>query len=49
MLVEKRFNTGTVDINYVEGPRSGPPLVLIHGLSSHWQVYLPVIPYLESL
>ena len=48
MLVEKRFNTGEVELNYAEGPDNGPPLVLLHGFTSRWQFYLPVIPYLES-
>jgi pimeloyl-ACP methyl ester carboxylesterase len=44
MLHEKSFDTGTVTINYVEGPRSGAPLLLIHGLSVRWQIYLPIMP-----
>lgn len=28
---EKKFNTGKVIINYIEGPSNGPPLVFIPG------------------
>jgi pimeloyl-ACP methyl ester carboxylesterase len=35
-----------VEINYAEGPKSGPPIVLIHGLPGHWQEFLPVMPTL---
>ena len=46
MLKEKIFNTGSVKINYAEGPASGPPLVLLHGIISRWQYFLPMIPSL---
>jgi pimeloyl-ACP methyl ester carboxylesterase len=37
MLHERRFDTGTVAINFAEGPPNGPPFVLLHGGSSSWQ------------
>jgi pimeloyl-ACP methyl ester carboxylesterase len=37
VLHEDRFDTGTVEINYAEGPPSGPPFVLLHGGSASWQ------------
>jgi len=46
MLAEKIFNTGIVDINYAEGPKSGFPLVLLHGLPGRWQELLAIIPNL---
>jgi pimeloyl-ACP methyl ester carboxylesterase len=46
MLDEHAFRTGSVTINYAEGPKNGPPLVMLHGLSSRWQTYLPIIPHL---
>ena len=46
MLTEKTFDTGEVLINYAEGPASGPPLLLLHGLSSRWQSFLALIPVL---
>lgn len=47
MLVEKTFDTGEVEINYAEGPPSGPPLVLLHGLTERWQRFLPIMPALS--
>ena len=37
MLVEKRFDTGEVVLNYAEGPDNGPPAILLHGFTSNWQ------------
>src|SRR5436190_20892975 len=48
MLTETTFDTGTVSINYAEGPRSGPPLVLLHGVTSRWQSWLTTIPVLSQ-
>ncbi len=47
MLTEKTFDTGTMKINYAEGPPSGKPLVLLHGFSTRWQGFLPVLPTLS--
>jgi pimeloyl-ACP methyl ester carboxylesterase len=44
MLNEQVFQTSSVAINYVEGPQSGPPLLLLHGIASRWQHFLPIIP-----
>ncbi|MCL4218745.1 MAG: alpha/beta hydrolase [Candidatus Hydrogenedentes bacterium] len=44
MLTEKTFDTGTVSLNYVEGPPSGAPLVMLHGVTTWWQTFLPVLP-----
>jgi len=44
MLREKTFDTGTVTIHYMEGPPSGKPLVLLHGVTTWWQTFLPVLP-----
>jgi pimeloyl-ACP methyl ester carboxylesterase len=46
MLKEQSFKTKAVSINYAEGPASGPPLVLLHGIISRWQYFLPLIPTL---
>jgi pimeloyl-ACP methyl ester carboxylesterase len=43
MLKESSFNMGTTDINFAESPHSGPPLVLLPGLPSRWQEFLPII------
>jgi len=46
-ITEHRFDTGTVALNYAEGPPNGPPLILLHGLGRRWQVFLPLIPALS--
>jgi pimeloyl-ACP methyl ester carboxylesterase len=37
ILREQQIHTGTVELNYAEGPASGPPFVLLHGGSARWQ------------
>jgi len=46
MLREQKFSVDLVTINFVEGPPSGPPLVLLHGGGDRWQHFLPLIPSL---
>lgn len=48
MLIEKAFDTGELSLCYVEGPASGPPVVLLHGLSHRWQTWDRMIPRLTS-
>ena len=48
MLTEKTFDAAAVSINYVEGPKSGPPLVLLHGVTSRWQRFLTLLPVLAQ-
>jgi len=43
MLVERSFDTGEVVLNYAEGPDNGPPLVLLHRVTSRWQTFNPII------
>jgi Predicted hydrolases or acyltransferases (alpha/beta hydrolase superfamily) len=46
MLTEQTFDANGVTINYALGPTSGPPLVLLHGITERWQTFLPLIPHL---
>jgi pimeloyl-ACP methyl ester carboxylesterase len=46
MLREKSFDAGELTLNYAEGPASGPPLLLLHGLTGWWQSFQPLIPRL---
>lgn len=46
-LKEGFFSTGVVQLHYVEGPDTGPPLVLMHGICNRWQSFLPLIPALS--
>jgi len=48
MLVERRFDTGEVVLNYAEGPNNGPPILFLHGVLSNWQYYQPIITHLQS-
>jgi alpha-beta hydrolase superfamily lysophospholipase len=36
-LREQRFHTGTVELNYAEGPASGEALLYLHGGDGRWQ------------
>ena len=47
LLEEKKYDTGEAVLNYAEGPDSGPPLVLLHGLTDCWQYFLPILPALS--
>lgn len=46
MLSERRIQIGDADISFVEGPIEGTPLVMLHGITSRWQYFLPIIPSL---
>jgi pimeloyl-ACP methyl ester carboxylesterase len=46
LLVEKSFDTGEVLLNYVKGSPNGPSLLLIHGITSDWRTFLPLMPFL---
>lgn len=47
MVVEKIFDTGSLKINFAEGPIHGAPLVLLHGATARWQDLNPLIAELE--
>lgn len=46
MLSEKIFETSQLTLNYVEGPPSGPPLLLLHALTGWWKNFQSLIPSL---
>jgi pimeloyl-ACP methyl ester carboxylesterase len=43
-----RFNTGTVELNYAEGPPNGPPFVILHGGAASWRYADGLIGLLEG-
>jgi pimeloyl-ACP methyl ester carboxylesterase len=45
---ERLFSTGSIDINFAEGPNNGIPLVLLHGGSARWQSWRWIIPALRD-
>jgi pimeloyl-ACP methyl ester carboxylesterase len=42
MGTEKSFDSGETVLNYFEGPKSGPPLIILHGLTSRHQAFEPL-------
>jgi pimeloyl-ACP methyl ester carboxylesterase len=47
-LKEQTFDARGVVINYAVGPSSGPPLLLLHGITERWQTFLPLMPHLAQ-
>jgi pimeloyl-ACP methyl ester carboxylesterase len=48
-MEEKYFNTGSVDLHYMDGPPAGPPLLLLHALFSKWREFSVILPELEKI
>ncbi len=46
MLREFSLDTPQVNLNLAGGPANGPLLLLLHGFTNRWQVFLPVLPEL---
>jgi len=46
MMKERKLKIGSAEINFAEGPQSGPPILLIHGLPGRWQEFMPILPAL---
>ena len=47
MFVEKRFDTGEVELNYAEGPSNGPSFLFIHGVTGNWKIIQLLAPSLH--
>jgi pimeloyl-ACP methyl ester carboxylesterase len=47
-LIERRFDTGEVEINYGEGLPNGPPFVILHGGSASWRYAEALIDLLKD-
>jgi pimeloyl-ACP methyl ester carboxylesterase len=45
---EKQFSTADGTLSYVEGPANGETIILLHGVGSRWQPFLPVMPGLSE-
>jgi pimeloyl-ACP methyl ester carboxylesterase len=48
MLIERQFSAGSVTLNYVCSGESGPALVLLHGITNRWEVFLNLMPFLTQ-
>ena len=48
MLTQKTFKGSAVALNYMEGPPSGPAVLLLHGLTQRWQAFQSLIPQLSQ-
>ena len=46
MLTEQLIDTGQVQLNVATGPKSGPPLLLLHGVTRRWQDFATLLPCL---
>src|SRR5580692_5159456 len=46
MFHEQTFSCGDFTLNGAMGPRSGPPLVFLHGITRRWQDFLTLMPSL---
>lgn len=46
MLSEQIFHHAGLNLNYASGARNGPALVFFHGVTRHWQSFVPLIPTL---
>jgi pimeloyl-ACP methyl ester carboxylesterase len=47
-LMQRRFHTDELALNYVEGPARGQPVVCLHGTVSRWQLWRSVLPALAE-
>ena len=45
---EQKYAASTIEVNYVEGPDNGPPMVLVHGIGGRWAAWDPVIDQLAE-
>lgn len=43
-LKEGFFDTGEINLHYMEGPNAGPPLVMLHGATGNWKTWIPLLP-----
>lgn len=48
MVRERRFHTGTVELNYAESQANGPPLAILHGGAGSWGYAAALIDLLAA-
>ncbi|STX52654.1 hydrolase [Legionella busanensis] len=42
-MKEQRFQYKDIELNVMEGPKHGLPILLLHGATKNWQVFKPII------
>lgn len=47
MVREQSILAGALRLRLASGPASGPPLMLLHGVTRRWQTFLPILPALS--
>jgi pimeloyl-ACP methyl ester carboxylesterase len=47
-MKEKKCTCNGLVLNYMEDVSEQPPILLLHGATSRWQSYSPIIPYLTQ-
>jgi pimeloyl-ACP methyl ester carboxylesterase len=47
-MMQERSLAGEVELNLAAGPASGPPLLLLHGVTRLWQDFVPLLPGLMT-
>lgn len=45
---ENIFHFNTMELNYMEGPNNGAPILLLHGATKRWQSFSPIISDLAN-
>lgn len=48
MFIENRFDTGELILNVADGGHDGPPIIFLHGLTSFWREYAPLLHQLTQ-
>jgi pimeloyl-ACP methyl ester carboxylesterase len=48
MFTEQFYEGDGIRLNYAIGPASGPPLLLLHGVTRRWQDFLILVPMLAA-
>lgn len=48
MFKEELFEAPEVSLNFVRGPATGPPLLVLHGVTRRWQDLVPLAPVLAT-
>src|SRR5581483_7683841 len=44
MFTERAFNSGELLLNHAVGPVTGPPLLLLHGVTRCWRDFVTLVP-----